>query len=364
MLDQLPGDGRHAASQGDALALDQLERPHRVPLVHHHHLGADEEGRVQDGETAGGVEERHRQQRGALGPVRIGNRRRLAPAQEAARGDAADRRDIAVDVAVARQGALGLSRGARGVEDGGVVVLNDLDCRQGPIRQLDPVVGPAQDLFQAGDFGMGHLLVLAADIDRLQVRTVGQVLEDPTQALGVDHRHLGAGIDQAIFQLRPGPPGVQRGDDRAQRGGGVEGDRPFGQVAHDHRHPVAFHHAPGLKLMGEGGDGAVEGLETGPLVLIDQEDALPVSAAQLNHVPQRGRRVLPHPRGDAVDRHRLHLEGRAGGGQQRMGLSDRHGRPSRPGRGRVRDRLSGFGHALLQAMRRQRGALLSLSEQA
>ena len=67
MLDQLPGDGRHAAGRGDLLALDQLQRLLRVPFAHQHELAAagDERGSI-SGEAAGGVEERHRQQRAAF----------------------------------------------------------------------------------------------------------------------------------------------------------------------------------------------------------------------------------------------------------------------------------------------------------
>ncbi len=48
-------------------------------------------------------------------------------------------------------------------------------------------------------------------------RAACQELGDPVQPLVVDEGDLGPGIGQAVFQLGAGPPGVQRGDDRADQ---------------------------------------------------------------------------------------------------------------------------------------------------
>ena len=207
--------------------------------------------------------------------------------------------------------------------------------RQRPIRQGLPVVGLAEDAIRWPRPRQRLVLVQAADIDTLQVRAIGQVRAQALQPLGVDDGELAAGIGQAIFQLRPRPPGVQRRDDRAQHHAGVEGHRPLRHVAHDDGDAVALLHALRRKLMGEGRRGAEEGLETGALVLIDQEDLVAVGAAGLEHAAHRRRRVLPGADLDAVDVERLHLEGHARRGQKPVGLGDGHRRPGLGGSGRA-----------------------------
>ena len=114
--------------------------------------------------------------------------------------------------------------------------------------------------------------------------------------------NFGAGIDQAVFELGAGPPGVQRRHDRAQGGGGVEGDRPFRQVAHDDGDAVALLHAHLRAARAPAPPRAEEGLEADALVLVDEEIALAVHAADgIDDVAQGRRRVLPHPRRHAAD---------------------------------------------------------------
>ena len=78
----------------------------------------------------------------------------------------------------------------------------------------------------------------------------GPVRLDPLPARGVGDQQPGARIGEAIFELGPGPPGVERDRDRAERGDGEEGDRPFGQVDHRDRDPVALADAEPPKLGG------------------------------------------------------------------------------------------------------------------
>ena len=66
MLQHLPGDGGHAADGGDLLALDDLERVARIPLVHRDDLVGVHDRGDEVRERAGGVEERDGQQRDAL----------------------------------------------------------------------------------------------------------------------------------------------------------------------------------------------------------------------------------------------------------------------------------------------------------
>ena len=333
MLDELPGDGRHAAGGGHPLALDQLKSAHRIPAAHHHQLGPAEETGVEDREAAGGVKERHRQQGRALGRVRIGLRRRLAPAQERAGGRAGSGEDVGVDIALGGERALGFAGGAGGVEDGRLVVGVDRHIRQRLVRQAGPGGRLADHAFQVYEQRIGQFIHLAADIDPLQRRAVGQVLGQALETLGVEERDLGCGIGEAVFQLRPGPPGVERGDDGAQGGGGVEGDRPFGQVAHDDGDPVALLDAIGRQLMRQDRDRAVEGLEGDALVLMDQKHLLAMRAASFEHGAKGRRGVLPRPRRHAANDHLLHFQRRPWRGQQGMGLGDGHGGPGRRGGG-------------------------------
>ena len=179
------------------------------------------------------------------------------------------REDVAVDVAMGADGALGLSRGAGGVEDRRVVVR-----RQGRGRQrLFPPArpsrwGPPITRLQVDHGRVADLLGRAADIDSPQLGTVVQVLGQALIAFDIDHEDRGSGIEQAIFQLRAGPPCVQRRDDRAQGQAGIEGHGPFGQVAHDDGDPVALLNALGRQLRREDGDSPIEGLETDALILV------------------------------------------------------------------------------------------------
>ena len=58
--DQLAAHRRHAGEVRHALALDQLERPRRVPLVREHDLAAGQRARVQQAVAGGDVEQRRR----------------------------------------------------------------------------------------------------------------------------------------------------------------------------------------------------------------------------------------------------------------------------------------------------------------
>ena len=79
----LHGHGGDAAEGGDALALDELEGPFGVPVVHHDELVARRGVGHQDRVASGGVEERHRQQVGARAPP-LGVARARRPARASA----------------------------------------------------------------------------------------------------------------------------------------------------------------------------------------------------------------------------------------------------------------------------------------
>ncbi len=307
MLDQLPGDGRHPARGVDLFPLDQLHRLLGVPAAHQDQLAAGVDQGRQGRIAARHMEHGHHQQGHPLRRLGIGDRRRLAAAHETTGGGDAAGHDVADDVAMRAQGALGLSGGARGVEDGGVVVGLEFDRRQGAVGQGGPVARVADHRFQMRHQRMGDLLVRARDIDPSKVRAIVQVFGQALETLGVEDGDLGSGIDQAVFQFRPGPPGVQRGDDGAQAGGREKGHRPFGQVAHGQGHPVALFHPLELELVGEGGDRLAKGGIGGALILIDHELAVAEGLAVQENIAQGRRSVLPRPRFHPADDQLLHL---------------------------------------------------------
>ncbi|MCY1228231.1 hypothetical protein D9M72_405320 [compost metagenome] len=139
MLQDLPGDGGHAARGRAALALDQLHAAQRVPAVHQHDLAAGGKRAVEHRHAAGDMEERHRQQHAFLRGRGIGRRNRLATAQQVAqRAETARGRDGG-GVAMRAQRALGFAGGAGGIEDGGIVLRIDLDLWGRLLRQRGPV---------------------------------------------------------------------------------------------------------------------------------------------------------------------------------------------------------------------------------
>jgi hypothetical protein len=240
MFDQLPGDGRHPARRGDLFALDQGHPLKRVPFAHQHQASAVVERAAQRRRAAGDVEHRHDQQGHPLRRIRVRRGRRLAPAQEGPRQCGAGGHDIGCHGPVRAKGALGLSGGAGGVEDGRRVIRQDRRRRQRQVRQIRPTVHRSDHGFEVTDARIRERSLLPAHIDGLDGGAVRQVLENSVQPFGIDDGDPGAGICEAILQLRARPPRVQRRDDGAEAGGSEEGHRPFRQVAHDQRDAVAL----------------------------------------------------------------------------------------------------------------------------
>ena len=117
MGEQLPGDGRHAAGAGNALAFDDLQRQLRVPFVHEHELAASGDERDHHGVASGRMEQRDRQQIGLLRGVGIGRGHRFAAAQESSRLRIRPCHDGRAGVAMGADRALRLPGRARGVEE-------------------------------------------------------------------------------------------------------------------------------------------------------------------------------------------------------------------------------------------------------
>ena len=259
---------------------------------------------------------------------RIGHGHRLATAQEIARGGAARCEDVRIHVAMGAERAFRLARRAGGIKDRGVVIGRERHIWHRKIGQLDPVVHRAEHIFQPRDNRMGQFVRIAADIDALQIGAIHQMLGDALQPLGIDDANLRAGIDKAVFQLRPRPPRIQWRDDGADDSGRIKRHRPFRQIAHDDGDAVALLHALLLEFARHVHRGAVETLERHTVVFIDDEFARAIHAAHHHHLAQGGRHVLPHARFHAAYDGLIHFEARAGRGEKPVGLGQAHGGPA------------------------------------
>ena len=284
------------------------------------------------------MEEGHDQKRGLLRlKVRIGIGQGLARHQERAGvGDAA-RADVGAARPVAGHGALGLSGGARGVENSRRILGLQGDVGQCQVGERRPVAYLADHLFQPAHLGMGDLFVVARDIDEFEVRAAVDVFGDALEPFGIDDGDARAGVGQAVMQLRPRPPGIHRRDDRPGDQRGEKDHGPFGQVAHDQRHPVPLFDAPRDEFVGQGKGRLAERRIGRPLVLIDHKFAVGIGQADLEQTPESRRRVLPGAHGPPLDDLVFHLELDAGSGQQRMRVFAAHHGPARR-------QWGGFGH--------------------
>ena len=301
--------------------------------------------------AAGGVEERHRQEIGVLGPAaRVAH---ASAATEAAhRGHEEEVHQIGHAVPVGPDRTLGLPGGPRGVEDGGVVVRFDGHVGQGG------VTGPGHGELGQGDHRQRYrsrplhggsdggppapvlVVLLAAHHDGAESRGLVEVGEHPPPALLVGEEEGCSRVTEPVGQLGPGPPGVEGHDDGAHRDRRPEGDHPLGQVAHGDGHPVALGDPePVDEGVGQGGHRREVLGERDPLVLVDQEVLVPVEGGQLEHGPEGGRRALPGPGGYPPDGQILDLEelARGGEGGRRLGQGRNRGRVGRRPSGRSGD---------------------------
>ena len=147
------------------------------------------------GSGAGGVSPRRRKARAG---------RTAAPA------------DVGVDVAVGAERALRLSGRAGGVEDGGVVLRLDLHVRQGPVGQPMPRRA-ASPMTSSSLATCGSATSSLARLTKTRFRSgqLGRCSARRSSRSASTMATLAPELVEAVFQLRPGPPGVQRRDDRA-----------------------------------------------------------------------------------------------------------------------------------------------------
>src|SRR5207302_8797500 len=106
-----------------------------------------------------------------------------------------------------------------------------------------PVPYPAENVLELRHFRMRDLLLVATNVDALEIRAVRQMLDDALEALGIREHDFGPAIFQRIFELRAGPPCIERRGDGAGEQRAEESCGPFGQIAHRDGDAVAFAHA-------------------------------------------------------------------------------------------------------------------------
>ena len=157
------------------------------------------------------------------------------------------------------------------------------------------------------------------------------MLEQTLEPLAIQERDLGAGIGQAVFQLRSGSPGVQRRRDGADEHRAEERDRPFRQIAHRNGDAIALTHAQIAQNRRDVQRGPREALEADAILAMDQKSLAAKCAARRKSFSQSGRRVLPNAEPDARNLTLLYFERRAGAGEARVGVFDRN-RGERGGR--------------------------------
>ena len=166
------------------------------------------------------------------------------------------------------------------------------------------------------------------------------MLGDALIAFGVDHRDLCASIRQPILDLSASPPRIERRDDRAAQRSREKCDWPLGQIAHHDRDAIALHDALLLQLVRKCEHGPREGVERRPLVLVHKKRTVPETAADLEHMPQCRRAVLPRFRGYAANDQLFDLVTCAWRCEARVRRLDRHRRPVGRKRRHRRDCLS------------------------
>ena len=137
-------------------------------------------------------------------------------------------------------------------------------------------------------------------------------------ALLIHKQDPGARVTQAIFQLWPGPPGIQRHHNCAADRGGPEADGPLGKIAHGNGHPVTLLNAVFVHQQVCQFTDITMHLGVGQaLIFIHQVGSVSKSLSTCKNFCQVAWGIFPGPQTDTANLPGLHFKWRTGCCQQR-----------------------------------------------
>ena len=305
MFEQLPGDGRHAASLVDTFAFDQGQRLAGIPAAHEHQLVAGKHRPHQHRAARGDMEQRDRHQAGAG----AGRWRHFAPTHERRGGDVGARQDIGDQIAMRAQRAFGVAGGAGRVENRRLDIRVKIGLGQIAIGQCAISVRATDNRFQRDHARQTGRQPHAKHMP--ERRNFGQQRHDPVKPLRIGNQHRRPRRVQPIGQFRPRPPGIQRHADRTQSGYGKEHHRPFGQIAHRQRNAIARLHPQPAQMLRQCRHGAEPAVERDAFILTDQEFARAMAAPDPRQGGQIRGRVFPRAKRAPMRVDNGHFERRA-----------------------------------------------------
>jgi hypothetical protein len=148
-------------------------------------------------------------------------------------------------------------------------------------------------------------------------------------ALHVGDQQLRTRIANAVFELRPRPPGIERYRDRAEAGDREESNDELRQVSHRHRDPVALADVAIGERLSKRRNRAILRVEADAVVFQNRRHPPAMGPADLDQRTQVRRGIFPDPSRDAANRNALHFESLARRAQQGLDLFQRKTRPCR-----------------------------------
>ena len=127
---------------------------------------------------------------------------------------------------------------AAGVKDCCFVVRGNLAIGKFHIGQRCIVVRRADDILEP--LGTLRRVIAARDKYRLESWKFRPVFHEPIPPLRIADEQFRTGIGEAECKFGTRPPGIERHADRPDHRRREECNRPFGQIAHRQRDPVAL----------------------------------------------------------------------------------------------------------------------------
>src|SRR5580658_3535018 len=170
---------------------------------------------------------------------------------------------------------------------------------------------------------MADIFTRSTKKDPLKLAATRQVFCEAVEPFAIQECEFRAGIDEAICQLRPFPPGVEERGDAAGDDDPKKSRAPFREVAHGDRDAIAFFEPLRLKRVRDRQGRPGELFESDAFVAINDESLVFVQSTRGKGLPQGRRRVFPHASPDALDVAFLYLEQRTWTSECSMCVSER-----------------------------------------